>query len=356
MMDFFRKNVRTIMIVVVILFVVSCFSMYSGGRRSSGSGETQSGSNDYPVAVINGEQIMRSQIEVEVGRWLQSNNYRRTISEDELNSIRSMILDQIAVDKEFEKEIKDRGITISTAELDNAVKNNEEYFKTRELFLQFLQREGITERRFRELVEHDLRGLKVIQQVTSVASTDEGEKMAFYDTMKSFRYIVPENYGVSVAHFKTKENADDAYTKLNGGRSWTDVIEVSSADMTNYTPGSTTVTIPTSQMTGDLEYIASAPLGSPTKPFEIVSGDFMIVVKREFNQERILSYDEVSADVEQVILAEKRDALQAQFMQELRSRAKVDILDKTVFVPEKPAVSVAVSADVISSDTSPVSQ
>ena len=77
-MSSLRKSAKPIMLFIVIIFVISCFFMYGsrGGRRvqavaaggDAGGGELQ----DYDVAVVNGERIKLSRLEMEVAQFIRA--------------------------------------------------------------------------------------------------------------------------------------------------------------------------------------------------------------------------------------------------------------------------------------------
>jgi hypothetical protein len=79
----------------------------------------------------------------------------------------------------------------------------------------------------------------------------------------------------------------------------------------------------------------------------------MIVVKRSREEAGTAAYDEVSADLEEMIIGQKRTALQSKFMQELRARADVRLLDEELFnMPSEAEEDISdTSADVTSQDT-----
>lgn len=339
MMQFMRKNVKAIMLVIVILFVVSCFTMYTGGRGgSSGANE------DYTVAVVNGEDIMRSRIEREMYQWLHANNMGSAISDDELLWVRSAMLDQIAIDSEMKREISARGISVTKEELDAEIKAIENEYPTREIFMQELQRLGMTDRALRELIENQMKVAKVMEQVLAAASADETEKTTFYDTFKSFRYQQPEAFLVDMAHFSTIEKAKDARKQIDSGKKWDDVMKSMSPDILFSTPQGEPVPIPLADLQDRLAPLADLQMNKTSDPVEVMSNDFMIIIKREKQDARVLDYDEVSDDVEMMLLGQKRQTLQSEFMRELRSRASVQILDDSIFMRAPEPID-TVSAD-----------
>lgn len=338
MMQFFRKNVRSIMLVVVVLFVASCFAGYGMYSGRSQSGETpQEGQADYLVAIVAGEKIMRSRMDYEMFQMIQAMGLAQTVSDDDLPAIRSNILDQMAVIAELDKEVNARGIAASKEEIDETIKDIEGTFPTREIFMQELQRANMDEKKLRDEVETQIKRQKVFEQVISPASVDANEVQALYDTMKAYAFQKPEGFDVNLAHFKTEESADSARKDLEAGREWDDVMEAASDDVINFTPYENTVMVPTSGMQGEVEFLKDAPMNEVTKPVMLASEDYMIVVKREKHEASTATFDEVSADITTMLVNQERQKLQSEFLQELRNRAVVEIFDHDIFAKNEPA-------------------
>ena len=69
-----RNHTKVIMIIVILFFVASCFAGYGLYVRGGGEGE---GMRDYPVAEIDGREVMRSALE-QAPRASPSSTARRT--------------------------------------------------------------------------------------------------------------------------------------------------------------------------------------------------------------------------------------------------------------------------------------
>jgi hypothetical protein len=326
------------MLIIVILFVVSCFAgygMYTGGRGD--------GTGDYVVARIDGDRVMRSQVELEVGRMIQSMGLEQGVTSEDYPSLRSSVLDQLAIIKNLDKEVKERKITVTKDEIESTLSNIENSFPTRELFLQQMQAAGMDERKLRSSIEEQILRQKVFEEVTASASTDEQEKRTFYDTMKNFAFQRPEGFNVNVAHFATEESAAAARKSISGGQAWNTVMEAASADVLDYSPYESPILAPLDQLTGPLESLKDQPINKVTDVVKLADGDFLLALKRSKEAARTSSYDEVSADIEQMVLGQKRQGLQTNFLQELRNKADVQIVDDTIF--SKPEAVPAIISD-----------
>ena len=81
MLKHLRTHMRWIMGAIALAFLLSTFLMYDmrGSRRNSppspsDDNSTQSRHNDYPVAVVNGRDIMRSDIDLMFSNYVKQSN------------------------------------------------------------------------------------------------------------------------------------------------------------------------------------------------------------------------------------------------------------------------------------------
>jgi len=365
MMQHLRKSIRPIMLFIVIIFVVSCFFMYGTTGRNSG-GSASSAANvsgdvllqDYDVAVVDGERIKYSRLEVEVAQFLRAMGLETSASSADFPAFRNTVIDRLATLKELDKEITSRKITATKEEIDSAIVEIEAQFPTREIFLQQLQISGLTELQLRTEVEENMKRTKVLDEVTAAVSTDETELRNFYDMMKAYAFQKPEGFTMDVAHFGTPEAAEAVRGELESGKNWDEVIAAVSADVTDFSTSDNRMFIPTEQLVEDVEFIRELAMDVPSQVVSFTSDDNMIVVKRTKEEAATAEFDEVSADIEEMLMGQKRNSVQSQFMQELRARANVEILDSELFKspePEATSDDAATSEDASSSASVPVS-
>ena len=141
--------------------------------------------------------------------------------------------------------------------------------------------------------------------------------------------------------------AERVRKEIKEGRSWDDALDAVSKDTLSQTPFDSPVLIPTDQFTGDAESLKDISIDEISDVTRLTSDDFMLIIKRSKEEAGTAAFDEVSADIEQMILGQKRQSLQSQFLQELLAQANVQILDETIFYrPEAVTSDDAVSGDV----------
>jgi len=334
MMRYLRNNVKAIMIGVVIVFVVSCFAgygMYVRGRSGRGAG------GDYPVAKVNGDKIMRSQIETGLKDLADQFGNDRITSKD-VPLLRKMVLDDIVVGMELTRTAKEEGIEVSKEEVEDYLAAMQARFPTKEAYNEYVQRSGMTEREMKKRIEEMLVQKKLLDKVTANVSVDASESRKFYDAMKNVFFKRPVGYSLNVAAFRGKTVAEQARARLLKGEGWDKVIEALSKDVSNSTPYGKPVFVAQKDLADDLKSVISLKPGAFSPLVKVASDDYIIVLKRSNEPERIMPYDEVSKDIHQVLLNQKRSQVQRQYVQDLLKKAPVEILDKSIFeVPSDDA-------------------
>ena len=77
MMNFLRKHMKGVMLLIVIAFLLSTFLMYEGRTTRRTPGRNPDGSmSDYEVATINGRSLMRSELERRLRDYLSTYSTR----------------------------------------------------------------------------------------------------------------------------------------------------------------------------------------------------------------------------------------------------------------------------------------
>jgi foldase protein PrsA len=344
MMQQLRKSIKPIMLFIVIIFIGSCFFMYGGSGRSGSAAQDPGNASgdvvvDHDVAVIDGERIALSRLEMEVAQFIRAMGLEASATSADFPAFRTTVIDRMATLKELDREATNRKITASKEEIDSAIEEIESSFPTREIYLQQLQGAGITEAELRQSVEENVKRSKVMEEVTKAVSTDEAELRNYYEMTKEYSSQKPEGFMMDIAHFSTGEAAEAARAELSSGKKWDDVIAAASGDVLDSSNSENRIFIPSAQLIGEAESLKTLSMDIPSKVIAFTSDDHMIAVKRTKEEARIATFDEASPDVEQILLNQKRMSLQSNFMQELRARANVEILDQELFSIPSPDVS-----------------
>ena len=357
-----RTQMRWIMLVIVVAFLLSTFLMYEGRGTRRGSRQASDGSmEDYEVAAINGNPLMRSELEQRMRSYLESYGQRGLASLD-VPALYKSLLDQYVFELQLAQEVRDRGIRISDAEAEQAMKDYaDQAFPTREAFYQSLERSGITVEEYKKGIARQMANEQLLRSAVGEVVVSEDEAVQFYDTMKSLLYRQPEGFRVYLAQFAASADAEALRESLMAGESWekaTSGDAVASRDVISVTAEA--IFLPESAFeSGALAPMKSLDVGQVSPVFELASDDFAVGLKSERVGERITPYDDVSADIRVLLRQQKERQNIEDFEKLLLEKAKVEIHDPALFAVSEPAASgdaepaVSVSEDVVPGEPLP---
>ena len=330
-----REHVKWIMITVILLFVLSCFGGYGLYVRGNKNHQANNGQmQDYPVAEVNGRNVMRS--EIENGLSSVAQQYKQNIQSADLPALRQMVLDSLIVQSQVGQEIKDKNIDVTKDEINAQYEKIMDSYPTREEFKDYLQRSGITEKQVKDDIKTQLQQQKLMDSVAAGVTVDDKEAHAFYDTAKNIVFKRPAGVNVNVAMFSSKQAADLAQKAIAGGAKWDGIIEEQKASVITATSYDKPELVTDKMMTGPFAKLKDYPLNKLTPVITISSSDAMIAIKRSKEAARVMTYDEVSADIISTLKNQKLQDKQKEYFAELRKKADVKVLDATIF-PTAPA-------------------
>ncbi|MDR1732849.1 MAG: SurA N-terminal domain-containing protein [Synergistaceae bacterium] len=353
-----RTQMRLIMGIIVVAFLLSTFLMYeSGGSRRRRPSPSEDGRlEDYVVAEVNGQDLLRSMLDRRVALYIEQTGSREIASGD-WPYIYQAALNQYAVELQLNKEVKNSGISISNAEAEQAVKDYaDQAFPTREAFYQSLERSGKKLADYQKDVAAQMAIQKLIQSVIEGITVSEDETVEFYDSTKDFLFKQPAGTMVSLADFTSRDAAEKVRALLVSGTEWAAATSgdvTASADVIRITPEP--VFVPDSVFDGRLAPMKTLAIGEISPVFEAASDDYAVGIKNEVVAEKVTPYNEVSADLRLMLQQRKEREAVDNFSQRLLSESRIVIHDNSLF-PAAPVVlpvsENTQSGDVASGDVS----
>ena len=350
MMKFLRTQMKWIMAIIVVAFLLSTFLMYEGRGTRRTPGRNPDGTmTDYEVAQINGRSLMRSELEQRLRNYLSQYSTRSFESLD-MAAIYRSVLDQAILDSQLAKEVADKGITVSDAEADAAMKiYADTYFPTRETFYQLLANSGIKPEDYRKNLARQMASERLIREAVGVVTISEDKVSEFYDTMKNILYVLPEGFNVHMADFGTSSDAEYFRAKIADGASW-DVLasgdELASHDLVNITK--TPIRLPESSFrAGILSVLASIDVGQISPVFAVTSNDYGVAMKVAHVDAGFTPYSEVSGDIRMLLTQQEERSRLTAYEEELRKKANVVINDTELFTSPVVSGDNAPSPDIL---------
>lgn len=335
-----RENVKWIMIAIVVIFCLSIFGMYGFGTRGP---KKEKGNKDYAVAQIDGQKVMRSALESNLRSYVERANIKDVTSAD-VPDLYKATLDNMVIQAALSREAKALGVTASEEEIDAQVKEIENQFPTKEAFQQYIDQNGIDIKELRKSIANQLAQMKLLEDSTMAIKATDEEVLDFYEKTKVMFFRQPEGFNVKLARFKTADSAKDVFQFLDNYWTWDEAIDVvSSSDITDVTSGDATAFVPVEAFTGKLEPVKDLPLNQVSEVIEVASDDFLLVMKTEKVEESFASFEEVSGDVKQMVEGQKKQQAQNKYIEEIKAKTDVKLLDESLFPKPEEKTEEAVS-------------
>lgn len=353
-MRMLRTQIKWIMLSVAVIFVLSLLFMYGpvGGGREDGS------TRDYAVATVNGKKIMRSALEERL-QEAAGRQESGSITSEDLPRLRKSVLEGMVLVMELEKEVKARGIKVEEGEIDEVLQQIKGQFPTIEAFNQHVKRMGIEMKELRQNISLQLAQQKVLDGELGSVMLAEGEVQAFYDEAKETFFRRPEGFNLNIAHVREGERAAKIAELLREGGDWDGELAAHSADVIDHTPYEEPFFVAAEALQGPFAVVLSADVDGLVGPIEAASDDFVLVVKREALPDKILPLEEVSGDIENLLLSQRRSEAQQKFFKGLLERAQITLHDEALFaLPESAQEPLSVPAEEapLSPDEEPLSE
>ncbi|MBQ3586882.1 MAG: SurA N-terminal domain-containing protein [Synergistaceae bacterium] len=350
MMKFLRTQMKWIMAIIVVAFLLSTFLMYEGRGTRRTPGRNPDGSmTDYEVAQINGRSLMRSELEQRLRNYLSQYSTRSMASID-MPAIYRSVLDQAILESQLAKEVEEKGIRVSDAEADMAMKSYADtYFPTREAFYQVLANSGIKVDDYKKSIARQMASDRLIREAIGEVTVSEDKVAEFYDTMKAILYSQPEGFKIHMADFSTSSDAEYFRSEIASGASW-DVLasgdSLASKDVINITKSP--VRLPASTFrTGILSVLASLDVGKVSPVFAVSSNDFGVAMKVEHVDAGTIPYSEVSGDIRTLLTQQEERMRLTAYEESLRKKANVVINDTELFASPATSGDVSQSGDIL---------
>ncbi|MDR1649115.1 MAG: SurA N-terminal domain-containing protein [Synergistaceae bacterium] len=362
-MNRLRTQMRWIMLVIVVAFLLSTFLMYESGSRGGGSSSERR--EDYAVAEVNGKRLMRSALEQRVLLLLEQ--YRTaSLASVDMPYVYQSALNQYAMELQMAQEVRDSGITISDAEAEQAMKQYaDSAFPTREAFYQYLERSGIKVSDYKADIAQQMASERLMRASIGEIAVSEDAVVAFYDSVKNFVFRRPAGFMVNFASFVSRDEAEKVRNLLLEGKPWSEATGAAASG--DAEPGVTAsggakavrvTSEPTFMSEATFDDGAFAPMksddiGVVSSVFEIASDDFAVGIKTEAVEEKVSSYDEVSEDIRAIVRQQREREALNDFTQGLLGRARITLLDPSLFPSASRGVDEILPVSSTSSADSP---
>ncbi len=184
------------------------------------------GDKDVPanaVAIVDGEEIARSDYEQLITQAKKSYTTQKrdfpAAGSQEFQTLRNQAVQFLVQREQFEQEAEGLDVDITDKQIDARLEQiRKQYFGgDKKKYEKQLAEQGLTNKQVRNDIRAQIISEKIFEQVTRDAKVTDKQIEEFYAKNKAAQYSQPESRDVRHILVKTKKQADDLYTQLQGG-------------------------------------------------------------------------------------------------------------------------------------------
>lgn len=321
-MQFIRKNVKPILLIIVVAFVVSIF--YGLGQyRSSGSRAQQTGNI---IAEVNGSKISyqewHSVFTNLISRY--DNQVLSNIGDELLATIKNNITEQLIDSTLLYQYAEKEKIDIPSTKIDGEIGRIKDSFETENDFNEALKRNNLSVNQLKDSIKKQFMIDEVIQEAYDTVSITDEEIEEYYEEHKSY-FLQPERIRISHILVEDKEEAQLILDQLKEG-----TVDFESIAREKSI-------CPSAEKGGDLDYVYRGQMVTPFEEaaFNLKVGELSDIVETEFGyhiikcfdiqEEKQLSLEEKKEDIKNMLSYPKQNEAIEKLIARLKEEADIKI-------------------------------
>jgi parvulin-like peptidyl-prolyl isomerase len=321
-MQFIRKNIKPILIIIVVAFIVSIF--YGLGQyRSSGNRQQATGGL---IAEVNNTGISYQQWQNAFSNFISryDNQTLSNMSDQTLAYVKNSVTEQLVNSILLYQHAQEKNITISESDINEEIEKIKNSFETESDFNDAIKRSNLTLNQLKDDIRRQLMIGEVIEQENDKVEVTEEEISKYYEEHKDY-FFEPEKRKIRHILVEDKEEAQKILNQIKDG-------------MVDFEKAAREKSIcPSSEQDGDLGYITR---GQMVKEFETVAfsleaGEISEVVKTEYGyhiircediqEEHQQTFEEAKGTIKENLRSQKENSAIEALLTQLREESDVII-------------------------------
>ena len=283
---------------------------------------------DVIVAKVNGTTFTQKDLEVEVDRLIPQMTFHRNVPPEKRKNYYGKALDEL-INRELQyQDAKAKDIKIEKEKIDAQLEKFKKRFKSEKEYQAALKQEKSTEVQVRARIEKELLAQAAYtRNVTEPAKMSEPALKEYYEK-NAAKLKQPESAKLRIISTTDEKKAQDILAKIKQGDDFGELAYGLSED--SYRVKS-----------GDIGYIHKGRMlpEIDAVAFKLKAGEVSDIIKAENNwfiikvedkkPEQQMTFEETKAKLQKELEAERANELKKKWIDNLRAKAKIEILLKT---------------------------
>ena len=283
---------------------------------------------DVIVAKVNGTTFTQKDLETEVDRLIPQMTFHRNVPPEKRKNYYGKALDEL-INRELQyQDAKAKDIKIEKEKIDAQLEKFKKRFKSEKEYQAALKQEKSTEEHVRARIEKELLAQAAYtRNVTEPAKMSEPALKEYYEK-NAAKLKQPESAKLRIISTTDEKKAQDILAKIKQGDNFGELAYGLSED--SYRVKS-----------GDIGYIHKGRMlpEIDAVAFKLKAGEVSDIIKAENNwfiikvedkkPEQQMTFEETKAKLQKELEAERANELKKKWIDNLRAKAKIEILLKT---------------------------
>lgn len=285
-------------------------------------------SNKGVAAKVNGEKILVADLDKQLEQIKQQypQMFQGPDGEGRLIDYKQRILDNLINQKLIEQAAKDKRIEVSDEEIDKQLKALRGGFKDDEQFQAALKSANMTLDGLKKQIREQLLTTKIIESLAKDIKVTEDEMRSYYEKNKAqFEQKAAKRISHILFKPEDKKKAEQVLSRLRAGGDFAALAKEHSVDPQSAGKG------------GDLGWQTRPPVPEIEKALDTLGkGETSGLIKTSFGWHIVRvtdtrkaqqqTFEQVKEQIKQILVQQKRADAYQKFIEELRKKAKIEIL------------------------------
>lgn len=302
------------------------------------------------AARVNGDEITQAELNAQVEQLKKQ--YPEMFEGEEgktrLLDFKLRLLDNLINQKLVEQAAKDRDLGVTDKDVEQQISQLKEGFADQKQYEQALKSAGMTQQSLESQIREQLVTQKLIESLSKGEKVSDDEVKAYYEKNKAQFTIQPAKRASHIL-FKAedKKKAEDVLAKIRDGADFANLAKENSIDTATATKGGD-LGWPTSAYVAEFENaLSKLKKGEVSDLVQSPYGWHIIKVtdERKGSQQELA---DVKGQIEQIVVQQRRADAYQKFLDELRDKAKIEIIDPELKAASEKAGNPAASQETTS--------
>lgn len=292
-------------------------------------------SNSNAAAKVNGDTISMEELDKQVEQLKKQypDMFEGADGEGRLIDFKQRLMDNLVNQKLVEQAAEEKGISVTDEEIDKQIEQLKSGFKDDAQFESALKSANMTLDQLRQQIREQLLTQKLIESLAKDTKIDEAELKSYYDKNKEqFAQAAAKRASHILFKPEDKKTAEQVLSQVRDGSDFAALAKKYSVDTATAGNGGD-LGWPSTPYVPEFEAALAKLKKGQTSALVQTPYGWHIIRVTDTRSASQRTFDEVKDQIEQILIQQRRADAYQKFLEELRSKAKIEVLIEELRTP-----------------------